>query len=176
MTRRRYDGNDGRRPDRRGARRDRGRPRSRGHRPSASPPSCSDRAGAASLAEGARDRPRFGRFGDGDEVVALVLEDDPPSVEIHGHGGRGGARGDPGGAGGRGASESAPNSRSNRDTIASQAEADLARAETLRTASILLDQWDGALDREIATLERLGRPGRRRSCWPTSCASGPRSG
>ena len=41
------------------------------------------------LPQRAKGRPRFGRVraGRGDEVVAVVIEGEPPEVEIHGHGG-----------------------------------------------------------------------------------------
>lgn len=120
-------------------------------------------------------RPRLGRIGRGlgDEVVAVVLEADRPSVEVQCHGGptaialvvealqRAGA-------------EPAEPARwaEHRAGSPIQAEAlvDLARAETVRAATILLDQSQGALDRALdelaaalghepatAVLERLER-------------------
>lgn len=117
--------------------------------------------GGPSLAVGATDRPRFGRFSGGDEVVALLLDDQPPTVEIHGHGGT--------------AAMAAilasleecgvliERTPPPLDSIAAQAESDLARADTLRVASILLDQRDGALDRELAILKGLAAEGKGRS-------------
>lgn len=96
------------------------------------------------LAITARGRPRFGRLGD--EVVALALEDDPPTVEIHGHGGP--------------AALEMILTRLRAEgvvleTAGEAAEIALARAPTLRVAQILLDQLDGALDREIAAIESV---------------------
>jgi tRNA modification GTPase len=106
------------------------------------------------LAEGDLGRPRFGRFGDGDEVVALVLEGRPASVEIHGHGGTAAIASILGELEALSVVVYAKNIEST--SFADQAEQDLARAETLRTAAILLDQQAGALEREIADLKRVG--------------------
>jgi tRNA modification GTPase len=101
----------------------------------------------------ARTRPgrlRLGRIGAGrgDEVVAVVIEGDPPEVEIHCHGGPaavalvvaalvdGGAERRQPGAWARHAAGTA---------IEAEALVDLARAPTLRTAEILLEQAQGAL-------------------------------
>ncbi len=106
-----------------------------------------------SLAGGATDRPRFGRFAAGDEVVALILDGQPPAVEIQGHGGTAAMAAILAILEARGVSiEPTP---PESDSIAAQSEADLARADTLRVASILLDQRDGALDRELMILKGL---------------------
>jgi tRNA modification GTPase len=108
--------------------------------------------------------PRLGRVGRGagDEVVAVILAGDPPAVEIQCHGGPvaiqlvvealfdAGAR--PAGpeewAGARASS-----------SIRAEALVDLTRATTVRTAEILLEQHQGALDRELdeltAEIDRL---------------------
>lgn len=104
------------------------------------------------------NRPRFGRLGAGlgDEVVAVVLEGDPPGVEVQCHGGsaaiamvvealqeQGCRLVDP--------SEFIRDMEPNPCCAA--AWEDLAKASTLRTAEILLEQAQGALDREMATIE-----------------------
>ena len=117
-----------------------------------------DPRGGPLLAGGATDRPRFGRFAGGDEVVALILDGQPPSVEIQGHGGTAAMAAILLSLEARGVLiEPAPLLS---DSIAAQAEADLARADTLRVASILLDQRDGALDRELGILKELAVEGK----------------
>jgi tRNA modification GTPase len=103
-----------------------------------------------SLASTPPGRLRLGRIGAGrgDEVVAVVIAGDPPEVEIHCHGGPaavalvvsalvacGAERRQPG-AWARHAAATA---------IEAEALVDLARAPTLRTAEILLEQAQGAL-------------------------------
>lgn len=110
-----------------------------------------------SLAGGATHRPRFGRFRGGDEVVALILGGQPPAVEIQGHGGTAAMAAILASLESRGVL--IVTDALDPDSIASQAEADLANAETLRVASILLDQLDGALAREFATLARVAAEG-----------------
>ncbi|MGO9596900.1 MAG: GTPase [Isosphaeraceae bacterium] len=109
------------------------------------------------LAQTPRGRLRLGRIGRGlgDEVVAVVLELDPPAVEIQCHGGPA-AQGmvlealQAVGAGTAPADQWAEQAMPTR--IRAQALVDLGRASTLRTAEILLDQAWGALDRELAGL------------------------
>jgi len=112
------------------------------------------------LARAAPGRLRLGRIGEGlgDEVVAVLVEAEPPAVEIQCHGGvaavslvqgaleAAGARRPHGPRPGDAADVSG-------DLIA-DAVRDLARAPTLRTAEILLDQAHGALGREVARLIR----------------------
>lgn len=102
-------------------------------------------------------RPRLGRVGAGlgDEVVAVVVDCEPPEVEIQCHGGpaaidlvldalaTAGAVRVESDAFARHAAES---------PIRAAALEDLARASTLRTAEILLEQAHGALD---AAIDRL---------------------
>ena len=110
------------------------------------------------LAQTPRGRLRLGRIGRGlgDEVVAVVLELDPPAVEIQCHGGPA-AQGmvlealQAVGAGAAPADQWAEHAMPTR--IRAQALVDLGRTSTLRTAEILLDQAWGALDRELAGLE-----------------------
>jgi tRNA modification GTPase len=114
-------------------------------------------ARGARLIETPPGRPRLGRVGRGagDEVVAVVLADDPPAVEIQCHGGPvaielvvetlGKA-----GAGLAGPEEWAGSRASS--SIRAEALVDLARATTVRTAEILLEQHLGALDRELEGL------------------------
>lgn len=109
------------------------------------------------LAETPPGRPRFGRLGAGlgDEVVAAVSDDGLGGAEVQCHGGsaaidlvlralteQGAIPAD--------ASEflhaAAPSETS------AEAWEDLARARTLRTAEILLEQARGALDREVAAI------------------------
>ncbi len=93
----------------------------------------------------------------GDQVVVEIL-DDQGILEIQCHGGRaaplavmhtliqaGAARAEPG----------LVAATTAQSVIATQALEDLPLAATLKTAAILLDQADGALDREIAAIARL---------------------
>jgi tRNA modification GTPase len=102
-------------------------------------------------------RLRLGRvgLGLGDEVVAVVLEGDPPSVEIQCHGGPAPLALVVDALIGAGAEISDP-ARWVQDEIGSPLKAaallDLARVPTVRTAEILLDQAQGALDRELTRL------------------------
>ena len=100
-------------------------------------------------------RLRLGRIGQGlgDEVVAVVLDGDPPSVEIQCHGGPVAialvvdALRD---AGAEVAEPEAWATSQADSSIQAEALVDLSRAPTLRTAEILLEQAQGALDRELA--------------------------
>jgi len=102
-------------------------------------------------------RPRLGRVGAGlgDEVVAVVFDGDPPEVEIQCHGGSAAVEMVVAALRAEGArlvdaieylesSESGP--------VRAAAWEDLARAATPRTAEVLLEQAQGALDREIDRL------------------------
>ena len=109
------------------------------------------------LAETPPGRPRVGRVGAGlgDEVVALVLPGDPPEVEVQGHGG-------PAAialvvealvaAGAERARASAWVRHAAGSRLRAEARLDLPHATTLRTASHLLDQANGAIDRELALI------------------------
>jgi tRNA modification GTPase len=101
---------------------------------------------------------RVGRIGEGlgDEVVAFVIEGEPAAVEIQCHGGTAavalvlGALEAAGVLRWRGSPPAEPEHSHSRGRPAADALVDLARAPTLRTAEILLDQVHGALSREIA--------------------------
>lgn len=111
----------------------------------------------ARLAETPPGRPRVGRAGAGvgDEVVALVFAGEPPEVEIQGHGG-------PAAialvvealvaCGAERARASAWVRHAAGSRLRAEARLDLPRATTLRTAAHLLDQANGALDRELAPI------------------------
>ena len=61
-----------------------------------------------------------------------------------------------------GAKEQSPNGREsvdNGDAIVSEAREDLTRAATLRTTAILLDQFRGALGREIDEIKSILKAG-----------------
>jgi tRNA modification GTPase len=114
----------------------------------------------------ARTRPgrlRVGRVGagPGDEVVAVHVGD-PPEVEIQGHGGALATRLVLDALAGAGvvvvpAGQWLAHAASNR--IEAEALADLARAPTLRTAEILLEQAQGALGGELTRLAAEIRSG-----------------
>jgi tRNA modification GTPase len=108
----------------------------------------------ASLAETPPMRPRFGRLGAGlgDEVVAVVLDGEPGGVEVQCHGGSAAIEMVSQALAGRGARlvEASEFLRAAAPTAtAAEAWEDLARAPTLRAAEILLEQAQGALDREV---------------------------
>ena len=120
-------------------------------------------AKAQGLAQGPRDRPRFGRVGvgQGDEVVAVIHGDGtaPPEVEFHCHGGPEPIALVLSAVIDRGAERSTPSgwlTRSDDCPITSEAMADLANAPTLRSSEILLEQAGGALRRELVELLELG--------------------
>jgi tRNA modification GTPase len=106
------------------------------------------------LAQAPAGRLRLGRLGpgQGDEVVAVILEGEQPAVEIHCHGGHAalslvmGALEE---AGARRASPSQGIPSAGCDLLAADAMADVPFAPTLRTTEILLDQVHGALRSEI---------------------------
>ncbi len=111
----------------------------------------------AGLAATPPGRPRLGRVGSGvgDEVVAILLPGEPAEVEIQGHGGPAAielvldalVR-----AGAERSRASAWVRHSAGSSLRAEARLDLPHATTLRTAAHLLDQADGALDRELARI------------------------
>jgi len=110
------------------------------------------------LAESPRRRPRFGRVGAGlgDEVVAVVLEGESPEVEVQCHGGSAAVEmvvEALAGAGARRVEPSAFAAHMAASPIQAAAWDELAKVATTRAAEILLEQAQGALDRE---LDRLG--------------------
>ena len=125
-----------------------------------------DRAGP--LSKTAAGRIRFGRVGDdgvgaGEEVVASVVAGNGPAseVELHCHAG-------PTvvamlveklvAAGAESRQPVAWIRHDARSLIAAEALVDLARASTLQAAEILLDQWHGALEREVSALREETDP------------------
>jgi tRNA modification GTPase len=109
------------------------------------------------LARTAPGRIRLGRIGRGlgDEVVAVVLDEQPPAVELQCHGGAAAVDLV------LDALEEAGALRSDTalvvktwadDVITAEATLDLCQAPTLKTAEILLEQADGALRRELLAL------------------------
>jgi tRNA modification GTPase len=124
-------------------------------------------ARGAGLARTPSGRLRLGRIGRGagDEVVAVVIEEDPPAVEIQCHGGSAAlclvveALRE---AGAELAEPALWAEHTAESSIRAAALLDLTRAPTLRTAEILLEQAQGALDRELTRLiEELRGPHRR---------------
>ncbi len=112
------------------------------------------------LARTAPGRIRLGRMGRGlgDEVVAVVLDEEPPAVELQCHGGvsavemvidalerAGAVRSDP----------ALFVETWTADAIAAEATLDLCRAPTIQTAEILLEQAEGALRRELLRVKHL---------------------
>jgi tRNA modification GTPase len=98
-------------------------------------------------------RPRVGRIGagTGDEVVAIVLGHEPPQVEIHGHGGPAAVALVIDALVAEGVERRQPVAwvrHEARSLVAAEAVVDLARASTVRSAEILLEQSQGALERE----------------------------
>jgi len=110
------------------------------------------------LARTATGRLRVGRIGLGlgDEVVAVVVETEPPAVEIQCHGGAAAVSMVLGALEAAGAERSGGLRSADADHpsggLLADAVCDLARAPTLRTAEILLDQAQGALSREVSRL------------------------
>jgi tRNA modification GTPase len=109
-----------------------------------------------------RGRLRLGRIGAGvgDEVVAVVLGGDPPEVELHCHGGAAAVALVAEALVQAGAERRQPAAWARQtagSAIAAEALVDLARAPTLRTAEILLEQAQGSLAgaarRAIAALD-----------------------
>jgi tRNA modification GTPase len=113
----------------------------------------------ARLAETPRGQLRLGRIGHGlgDEVVAVVLEEEPQAVEVQCHGGEAAVSlvVDALRAAGANSSDQAPlASQCCDDPFTHDALVDLARAPTLLTAEILLDQAHGALRSVLYGLRR----------------------
>jgi tRNA modification GTPase len=113
----------------------------------------------AGLAVTPRGDLRFGRIGDGrgDEVIVAVLDGNEPTVEVQCHGGTAAvalivAALEKAGAQRRDLSR-CPEQVS-RDRLAALALLDLARAPTLATAEILLDQAHGALRGDLIQIGR----------------------
>jgi len=110
-----------------------------------------------SLAVTPAGRLRVGQVGAGlgDEVVAVVIAGDPPEVEIQGHGGPAAVALVLAGlavAGATVATAADWATHASASNLIAQATLDLAEAPTLRTAAILLDQADGALDEALAAV------------------------
>ncbi|WP_406693377.1 GTPase [Singulisphaera sp. Ch08] len=114
-----------------------------------------------SLAQSRPGRLRFGHVGAdlGDEVVAVVVEANPPEVEIHCHGGSAAVALVIAALEKEGAERRQPVAwirHASRSAVAAEADVDLMRAQTTRTAEILLEQAHGAFEAEIRScLERL---------------------
>ena len=107
-----------------------------------------------SLAESPPGRLRLGRMGAGmgDEVVAVVIADEPPEVEVYAHGGAAAVALVVEALVSEGAEVRRPVAWVRHDAraaIAAEAFVDLARASTVRTAEILLEQAQGALEADI---------------------------
>lgn len=117
------------------------------------------------LADSPRNRPRLGRVGAGlgDEVVAMVLEGEPPEVEVQCHGGTAAVEMVVEAIVSAGASRVQPSAfaaHAAESPIQAAAWEDLAKASTTRAAEILLEQAQGALDRELDRLVALIQEGR----------------
>ena len=98
---------------------------------------------------------RFGRLGagEGDEVVAVITGDDPPEVEVHGHGGSAAIALVVGAFVRAGVEVRQPSAwvrRAAGSVIEAEARVDLTLATTLRGAEILLEQADGAVGRALS--------------------------
>jgi tRNA modification GTPase len=109
------------------------------------------------LADSAVDRPRFGRIGEGtgDEVVAVIVGGHPAEVEVHCHGGPAALALVVEAIEAAGAQRRSPTAwiaHHSGSAIEAEARIDLARAPTVRTAEILLEQSRGALAREVASM------------------------
>jgi tRNA modification GTPase len=91
----------------------------------------------------------------GDEVVAVVVDGEPPEVEVHCHGGPAPVALVVEALVATGAERRQPVAwvrHGARSVIAAEAQVDLARVTTVRTAEILLDQFHGALEQEVRRL------------------------
>ena len=107
-----------------------------------------------SLAESPPGRLRLGRMGAGigDEVVAVVIASEPPEVEVYAHGGSAAVALVVDALVAEGAELRRPVAwvrHDARSAIAAEALVDLARAPTVRTAEILLEQAQGALEADV---------------------------
>ncbi|QEH37878.1 tRNA modification GTPase MnmE [Aquisphaera giovannonii] len=126
---------------------------------------CFRPARGGGLMLGPAGRLRLGRMGRGagDEVVAVVLEGEPPAVEIQCHGGPAATELvlealEGAGVGRAGVEQWAAAQAATR--IRAEALVDLPHAPTLRAAEILAEQAGGALDRELEGLDAEIRGGR----------------
>ena len=111
----------------------------------------------AGLATTMPGRPRLGRvgIGVGDEVVAIVLPGDRPEVEIQGHGGSAAVAMVLEALIGAGASRARASAwvrHAAGSRTRAEAQFDLPHAATARAAGCLVDQADGALDRELLAI------------------------
>jgi tRNA modification GTPase len=102
-------------------------------------------------------RLRLGRMGagTGDEVVAVVLDGEVPEVEVHCHGGPASLALVVAALVAAGAEPGPPEAwvgRPGRSPVSVAAEIDLAAAPTVRSAEILLEQAQGALEAELLGL------------------------
>lgn len=102
-------------------------------------------------------RPRLGRVGagTGDEVVAIIVATDPPEIEFQGHAGPAATSLVLDALRQHGARIVSPEEwvrSTSPSPLIAAARFDLARAPTLRAAEILLDQVEGALDRELIAI------------------------
>ena len=109
-------------------------------------------------------RPRLGRIGAGigDEVVAVVLDGEPPEVEVQCHGGPAAVELVVEALATAGAVLVEPGAfarHTSASPIRAAAMEDLAKASTLRAAEVLLEQAHGALDAELDRLARGDRDG-----------------
>lgn len=107
---------------------------------------------------------RVGRIGDGlgDEVVAVILSRAAPTVEVQCHGGVAAVRLVLEALRREGAEHVSTNAWLQADApsvLSAQAWADLPLAPTARTAEILLDQANGALERELIEVVELMHSG-----------------
>lgn len=106
------------------------------------------------LAQTAPGRLRLGHVGTrlGDEVVAVVVEGSAPEVEIHCHGGSAAVAMVLEALAAAGAERRQPVAwvrHASRSAVAAEADVDLMRTQTTRTAEILLEQAQGAFEDEI---------------------------
>lgn len=106
------------------------------------------------LALSPRGRPRVGRIGAslGDEVVAILTRDEPPEVEVQCHGGPAAVALVLDALRGSGAIVVEAErwlARHGPARVTCEAALDLTRASTVAAAEILLDQADGALERDV---------------------------
>jgi tRNA modification GTPase len=118
---------------------------------------CFTAASGKQLAKTPLRRIVFGRWfsldGPGEELVVCRLDDE--RVEVHCHGGTAAAEAVLAALESRGAVRLSPDDwlrAEEPDLIAAEAHAALAEAKTERTALILLDQYHGALRREVETI------------------------
>ncbi len=110
-----------------------------------------------SLTQTGGERLRLGRIGGGlgDEVVAVRIEQDPPEVEVHCHGGAAARALVVEAFVAAGAEERRPVAwvrETARSLLHAEAEVDLGQATTVRAAEILLEQVQGALEEEVAAI------------------------